>query len=65
MGMFDNPVVIKSFPHYLRTIQLEGHDRFILYRGQDCDKPLLPKIARLRHIHTCSFTWGMVAKRSA
>lgn len=37
---------IKSFIEYIRYIEDFAQYDFILYRGQDCDKPLLPRIAR-------------------
>jgi hypothetical protein len=42
-------IVITSFDHYVQVIsKLKGHfsDELILFRGQPCDKPLLPKIGR-------------------
>lgn len=42
---------IKSYTHYLELLDELGQNNdygFTLFRGQNCDKPLLPKIARLQ-----------------
>jgi hypothetical protein len=40
--------VIENFLDYVNIIKKHQLDKKVLYRGQSCDKPLLPKIARLK-----------------
>lgn len=47
MGKESN-VIIESFYDYTKFIQTSCNNRLTLFRGQSQDKPLLPKIARLK-----------------
>jgi hypothetical protein len=38
--------LIKSVGDLISSVEPLGHETQILFRGQDCDEPLLPKIAR-------------------
>ena len=39
---------IKSFSEYLHFIEKNCEEDIVLFRGQRCDKPLVPRIARLK-----------------
>ena len=44
------PVFVESFQEYLKflnSLSKSFQNKFCLYRGQPCDKPLIPKIGRL------------------
>lgn len=41
-----NVHVLKNFADYMEMVEAFSDNTLTLFRGQNCDKPLLPRIAR-------------------